>query len=335
MYNRKEYLRQLLHVDKWSPEEQDWMRAYLEGDDLSDLETVAMEDYQADLQMMKEKLDKRLSARMLKNIHERLGLNNRKFAGTFTLYRRWVAAAAAVILVLGAAWYLTRQQQVKMVAVTAQSERKTVTLPDGSLVFLEKGSGITFPDNFGKTAREVDLRGEAFFEVKQNAVRPFTISSELIKTTVLGTSFNMDVHLGKAARVTVVSGMVQVNTTAVTQGSNQQLVLTANKGMVYHPGSSQMQLIDGTEDARFLTQRRNGKFVYKGTAVSQVLNDLQRYYDIPVKAPGAVGQCSFYGDFSINDELNKVLTLIAVTLNARIEKDTEGNGYTIVGGNCQ
>ncbi len=306
------------------------MRAYLDGEDLSDLESVAREDFRSDLEGMQEQLDRRLSERLLSQIHRRAGIGRKAFRGTFNIYRR-IAAAAVAVIVLSTAWYLVAHRQVKQLAIHTVSERKKVALPDGSLVFLEKGSSISYPENFGKASRRITLSGEAFFDVKSDASHPFVISSALINTTVLGTSFNMEVRDGKAARVVVVSGMVQVNTSA----SQHPLVLTANKGVVLHPGSQQLQLLDGTDDARFFEQRRNGRFIYKGQPVAQVLNDLQRYYNVPVKVSAKTGQCGFYGDFSTNDDLNKVLTLIAVTLNARIEEESKGNGYTIVGGNCQ
>ncbi|NSL90387.1 FecR family protein [Chitinophaga solisilvae] len=334
MYNRKEYLRQLLHTDNWSAEQQEWMLQYLEENDLSDLEAVAKEYYQAEAPDVKNLLDERLSVQLLKKIHQRAGITKKPFTGIFSLYRRKIAVAAAAVLIAGASWYLVAKQQVKQLVMNSGNERKTLTLPDGSLVFLEKGSSITYPENFGKSGRELSLNGEAFFEVSHKARHPFVISSALISTTVLGTSFNMEARSGHTARVTVVSGMVQVNARDGDAGKNQ-LVLKANKSAVYHPASKALVLYDATDDARFFSQKRNGKFIYKGSPLVQVLNDLQRFYNIPVKAAGSLSNCSFYGDFNTADDLQQALTLIAVTLNARINRDNNGNGYTIEGGNCQ
>lgn len=335
MYNRKEYLRQLLHTENWSATEQEWMLQYLEENDLSDLEAVAKEYYQAEGPEIKDLLDERLSALLLKKIHRRAGISKGSFAGVFHLYRRKIAAAAAILIVAGASWYMLLQQQVKQLVMNSGHERKTVTLPDGSTVFLERSSSITYPEDFGKKNRTLHLNGEAFFEVNHDTRHPFIISSALINTTVLGTSFNMEARSTKEAKVVVVSGTVQVNTHEGTAANKGQLVLSANKSAVYHPASNELELYDATDDARFFLQKRNGKFVYKGLPVASVLNDLQRYYNIPVKAEGKLGHCSFYGDFPVTDDLQKALTLIAVTLNAKVKKDSNGNGYTIVGGSCQ
>lgn len=335
MPNRKEYLKQLLSKDQWTATEQEWMMEYLDANDFSELETVAAEYYEADLLTVKHILDKRLSDRILKGIHKRIGVADSSFKGIFRLFKHKAAAAAAILLLAGAAWYLLLQDRVKQRVFATTSERQTLKLPDGSLVHLEKGSSITYPEVFDKKNREVILKGEAFFEINHDAKHPFIISSSLINTTVLGTSFNMEVHEGSTAKVVVVSGMVQVNAREGKQRKNAQLVLTANKSAVYNPASQDLQLQDGTEDARFFTQKMSGKFIYKGEPLSKVATDLQRYYNVPVVTDQQSAQCRFYGSFNTVDDLDKALALIAFSLDARVRKDNTSKGYMIVGGNCK
>jgi transmembrane sensor len=333
--NRKEYLRQLLNKDNWTATEQEWMVEYLAADDLSELQTVAEEYFEADIITVKHILDQRLSDRMLKNIHQRIGIRDSSFKGIFGLYKQKIAAAAVILLLAGATWYMLLQERVKQRVFATKSERQTLQLPDGSVVHLEKGSSITFPEYFGKKNREVTLKGEAFFEINHDAKHPFIISSSLINTTVLGTSFNMEVHEGNMARVVVVSGMVQVNTREGQPNKNVPLVLTANKSAVYDPASQDLQLQDATEDARFFAQKMSGKFIYKGDPLAKVAADLQRYYNVPVVTDQRSAQCRFYGSFNTVDDLDKALSLIAFSLDARVKKDNTNNGYIIVGGNCK
>ncbi|MFX1705884.1 FecR domain-containing protein [Chitinophaga sp. CC14] len=335
MPNRKEYLKQLLSKDQWTATEQEWMVEYLDANDFSELETVAAEYFEADLLTAKHILDKRLSDRMLNNIHQRIGVADSSFKGIFRLFKHKAAAAAAVLLLAGAAWYMLLHDRVKQKVFATTSERQTVKLPDGSVVHLEKGSSITYPEVFDKKNREVILKGEAFFEINHDAKHPFIISSSLINTTVLGTSFNMEVHEGNAARVVVVSGMVQVNTREGKPHKNGQLVLTANKSAVYNPASQDLLLQDGTEDAIFFAQKMSGKFIYKGDPLSKVATDLQRYYNVPVITDQKSAQCRFYGSFNTVDDLDKALALIAFSLDARVKKDNINKGYIIVGGNCR
>lgn len=331
MHNRKEYLRQLLHTENWSATEQEWMLQYLEENDLSDLEAVAKEYFQAKGPEIKDLLDERLSAQLLKKIHRRAGISR---PNVFTLYGRRIAAAAAVILLAGASWYLLVRQQVKQLVMNSGTQNKTVTLPDGSLVYLEKSSSITYPENFGKKNRTLQLDGEAFFDVKQDSKHPFVISSAFINTTVLGTSFNMEARNNGVAKVVVISGSVQVNTHSGETNPKHQLVLSANKSAVYHAASKGLELVDATDDARFFRQKQAGVFTYKGQSLSAVLNDLQRFYDVPVSTDSKMEHCPVFGDFNTTDDLQKTLTIIAGSLNAKIKKDANGNGYVIVDGNC-
>lgn len=311
------------------------MADYLEANDLSELEMAATEYFEADLLTVKQILDRRLSERMLKNIHQRIGTNDSSFKGIFRLYKRKVAAAAVVLLLAGAAWYMLWQNGAKQKIFATTTERQTVKLPDGSVVHLEKASSISFPEEFNGKNREVVLKGEAFFEINHDAKHPFIISSSLINTTVLGTSFNMEVHEKNMARVVVVSGMVQVNTYGNQARKNGQLVLTANKSAVYNPVSQDLRLQDASEDARFFAQKMSGKFIYKGEPLSKVATDLQRYYNVPVVTDQKSAQCRFYGSFNTTDDLDKALALIAFILDTKVKKDSIGNGYIIVGGNCK
>ncbi|HEY9258884.1 FecR family protein [Chitinophaga sp.] len=335
MPNRKEYLRQLLNKENWTAAEQEWMMEYLDANDFSELEIVAAEYFEKDILTVKHILDKRLSDRMLKNIHQRIGIRDSSFKGIFRLYKQKIAAAAVVLLLAGAAGYMLLQHRVKQKVFATNAERQTLQLPDGSVVYLEKNSSITFPEVFDKKNREVTLKGEAFFEINHDAKHPFIISSSLINTTVLGTSFNMEVHEGNIARVVVVSGMVQVNTKEGGSHKNEALVLTANKSAVYLPASEDLQLVDGTDDARFFAQKMSGKFIYKGDPLLKVAADLQRYYNVPVVTDQRSARCSFYGSFNTADDLDKALSIIAFSLDARVKKDNTNNGYIIVGGNCK
>ncbi len=229
---------------------------------------------------------------------------------------------------------LTRQSMKQQVAA-ATNERKTVKLPDGSLVSLEPGSTLQYPQRFGKQTREVSLDGEAFFEVAHNEKQPFVIHSSLINTTVLATSFNVEARNAKEARVVVVSGRVQVQAKSQTAGREQAMIITANKSAVYNRSTDQLEMRDAEDDARFYSQKRIGKFIYKGVALERVVSDLERYYNATITTDAKIRACVFNGDFDAADDLDKTLTLIAISLNANIRKNSSANSYTITGGSCQ
>lgn len=336
MQNRKEYLKQLLHQKEWKQEDRDWLLQYLNENDLTDLQEVAAAAYDADLLNTDPVLEREHSARILEKIHQRIGTSRQPAAVVRKIgFSRWkVAVAAIIILVAGAGVLSLLRKPVKQLLVTSGMQRKTVTLPDGSIAYLEPGTTLKYTGNYGRKERNVTLTGEALFKVQKDDKHPFIVASSLISTKVLGTSFNMEARNVTEARVVVLTGMVQVEAKGEENQEDKEVILTANKGAVYNSNTHLLEMSDATDDARFYSQKQQGRFIYDGEEVIKVVNDLQRYYNIEIKVDGRIQHCAFYGDVNIVDDLEKALDLIAVSLNAKINKDRNGNGYVIAGGNC-
>jgi transmembrane sensor len=133
--------------------------------------------------------------------------------------RKWydTRIAAAVIMLVGVAallfFILVPFRTSKQVVLAAQSQAKAETLPDGSVVTLNKNSSLSFADAFRGNDRTVKLKGEAFFQVKADKTKPFVVTINDITITVLGTSFNVKSMNGKT-EVVVESGMVKVERAA-------------------------------------------------------------------------------------------------------------------------
>jgi len=356
--NTQEYLKQLLNQDSWTNEEKEWMQSYMDKADLTDLETVAGQAFHTDLASPKPTLDRKISAGILDKIHRRIDAPRPSVRERVWMYRRAIAVAAIIIIVAGTGYFLW---QVSLNAtkngrelantgtshspagrnghmyqvVTALKERKTVQMPDGTLVSLEQGSTLDYPDRFSGNTREIYLKGEAFFEVTKDAARPFIVHTELLKTTVLGTSFNVEAYPeGNEARVVVVTGKVKVE--VIAEGKEQQeVVVTPNQRAVYYELPDRLEKQEAADEATFCRQRRNGTFIYTGVAVPKVVEEMQRFYHISLELQGNMQKCSFNGHFHTTDELGKVLRLIAIPLNASIRKDSTANSYIIYGGGCQ
>jgi len=333
--NRKEYLKQLLQQKEWKQEDRDWLLQYLNENDLRDLQEVASEVYNAELQSADPVLEREHSARILEQIHQRISVPKGAVVRSMWFSRWKVAAAAIIILVAGAGILSLFRKPVKQLLVTAEKQRKTFTLPDGTIVYLEPGTTIQYATSYGKEERNVTLTGEALFKVEKDDAHPFIVASSLISTKVLGTSFNMEVRNSSEAKVVVLNGMVQVAAKGEENQKGREVILTANRSAVYNKDTHLLEMSDATDDARFYSQKQQGRFVYDGEEVIKVVNDLQRYYNAEIRLDKRIQHCAFYGDVNIVDDLEKALDLIAVSLNAKINKDKNGNGYIIAGGNCQ
>ena len=105
-----------------------------------------------------------------------------------------ISSVAAVIVVLfGLYFILNMNQEVKDLSFTATTTQNDspVLLPDGSKVIMDKGAKIVYPEQFASDIRNLNFKGEAFFEVTSNPEKPMIIASDNIRVKVLGTSFNL------------------------------------------------------------------------------------------------------------------------------------------------
>lgn len=126
----------------------------------------------------------------------------------------YAAASVILLIVSGIFFYLSQRTEVQpapqaTIIKTQPQAHKYLMLPDSSMVVLNEGSSLTFRDFAGKT-REVQLSGEAFFDIKRDAQRPFIVHTGRVKTTVLGTAFNIRTDTANHITVTVTRGKVKV-----------------------------------------------------------------------------------------------------------------------------
>lgn len=151
-----------------------------------------------------------------------------------TLRFLYVAAASVLIAILFTVFYQSRENQPvinQMVQYTAPANvNKLIQLPDGSTVILDRGSRITVLKSFvGSKTREVTLQGKAYFDIRHLSKQPFIVHSGSLKTTVLGTAFDIDARKGNnQITVQVIRGKVNVSTDQENLGD-----LVPNRKLTY------------------------------------------------------------------------------------------------------
>jgi len=120
----------------------------------------------------------------------------------------WLVAAAILVVVVGG-WYFYSSRPVQWLAVSSGGQVLLDTLPEGSVVTLNKQSSIRYVRGFAGADRRVDMEGEAFFAVTQDKDKPFVVHTNGMTITVLGTSFNVRNNGGKT-EIIVETGMIEV-----------------------------------------------------------------------------------------------------------------------------
>ncbi|RIJ49878.1 FecR family protein [Maribellus luteus] len=196
-----------------------------------------------------------------------------------------------------------------------------LVLSDGTKVWLNASTTMKYPVSFDGNTREVELSGEAYFEVSPDADRPFIVKTNHVQVEVLGTHFNIKAYPeDKLAQTTLSEGKVKVI------ANENEVILLPNQQANFVEGSRELNVQN--VDAAVFTAWKNGKFMFVDERISYILNDLRKWYDFEV---------NYESDdlkdirFSINvnryEDLNELLKLIEAT--DKIKFSIEGNKINI------
>ncbi|HVS98692.1 MAG TPA: FecR domain-containing protein [Puia sp.] len=180
----------------------------------------------------------------------------------------------------------------------------TVTLSDGTKVWLNAGTTLRYPAAFSGGERTVQIDGEAYFEVSSDMHRPFGVVKGNTKVLVLGTAFDINAYGDEPAlRVTLLAGKVQV------EKENSKLVLRPGEQAVV-TGTIERQ--DGL-DTSVVMAWKNGLFAFAGSDLETVMRQLSRWYDVDVRYEGAIPPRRFGGKLDRSATLDQVLKTLAST----------------------
>ena len=207
--------------------------------------------------------------------------------------RFYVAASVAAIIILlpSIAFFYTKNE------VVGRGSHLAVVLPDGSTVDLNAESKITYKPLWWHISRDVELKGEAYFEVKKGST--FDVRSGEYTVSVLGTSFNIFSRDGKY-NVTCLTGKVNVS------DKLESVILTPNMQALWDNGKLTSKDID---DAKESINWKQGKFIFVGVPLPDVIQEIERQYDIEV-LPNSIPDYSYSGNFTKTNDPNDVLKIV-------------------------
>lgn len=148
-----------------------------------------------------------------------------------------------------------------------------VVLSDGTQIWLNAETELTYPTHFIGKERKVLLKGEAYFEVAPDSLRPFYVETSEMAISVLGTSFDVTAYPESITRTTLVEGCV-----AVSSGE-QYLKITPGQQAIKHQGNIKIKRVNPNAYIAWKDKR----FVYEDRLLEEVLNDLERWYNIDIE----------------------------------------------------
>ena len=202
----------------------------------------------------------------------------------------------------------SRQNQL----ITPPGGKYMLTLADGTRVWLNASSRLSFPSFFTGNQRLVELEGEAYFEVAQNKSQPFLVNAKGTNVEVLGTAFNMMAYLDEAnTKTTLIEGAVRVNYKNVSKQLKPGLQAITNS---FEP----IRVV--TADMKDALSWKDGYFYFKDEPLISIMRKLQRWYNIEViYHPKANKHQTFGGMISSNNYISNILSIMELTDNVHFK----------------
>ncbi len=216
------------------------------------------------------------------------------------------------------------QEVVYNTLLVPYGKRSKIVLSDGSIIWLNSGSRLTYPVVFQVSDRKVYLEGEAIFEVAHDVKRPFAVLSEGQEIEVLGTVFNVSCYGDENVVKTVLkSGSIQINYLYPNSGTAQKtLKITPGTLAVYDKLNRNME--SKTVDVDKYFSWREGVLIFKNDNLRFIMKKLSRYYNIEISIddPDLANE-TFSGYLDLKEEIERVLEIFKGTTDlnySRIDK---------------
>ncbi|HJA13860.1 MAG TPA: FecR domain-containing protein [Candidatus Butyricimonas faecavium] len=200
---------------------------------------------------------------------------------------------------------------------TPRGGEYSLELSDGTIVWLNAESELSYPVKFKGDERKVEVKGEAYFEVVKNPDKPFIVKTNGMEIRVLGTSFNVRAYAGEVQQTTLIEGCVEV------VYGEQQVKVTPGYQVVLVDNCLEVQKVD----TYVCMGWKNGLFVFDDHPLVEVLRELERWYDVQIEVKDEkIKQLKFTSDIPRYKNIRKVLDIIELAVCVSFEV----KGRTIV-----
>lgn len=218
----------------------------------------------------------------------------------------------------------TKDQVQYNTLLTPKGSQYKITLPDGSKVWLNAASGISYPTAFTGNTRSVKVQGEAYFEIVKDPGQPFIVNTEMMDVEVMGTSFNLNSYPDEPLlRTTLVEGSVRVS--CPQGGVDPQILKPGQQAAVDIKSGTPIKV--QTADIDAATAWKNGFFHFDGTPAREVMRQISRWYDVDIIANGKLTK-HFRGMLPRNASLDEVIHMLSLT--GEFKYKIEGRTVTIL-----
>lgn len=325
---------------KSSPEEEDLVQQWLLAGENDQISRGWMEEHWNSLPaepLGADQMEKIKAGMVMRGYPQRRVLRFPAQQFVKSVYR--IAAVLIVVaLVLGGIFYYTSQQDTNRLTTawvvienrpSSDVRVKPVTLPDGTKVWLNAGSTLRYPSPFVGEMRDVQLTGEAFFDVAEDAARPFIVHTSDLDVKVLGTAFNVKSYPGDGTTEAVlVRGSVQVEKLSFLK--KERVKMIPNERIVYSRETS--ELSKTAVDPNHFIGWKDGTLRFDNEPMSSVIPVLERWYSIKISTNDNNLGCRLTAEIH-QETLEDMLRLLAQSTGVSYSIDKDN--VTLSGRICQ
>jgi ferric-dicitrate binding protein FerR (iron transport regulator) len=249
----------------------------------------------------------------------------------YRLAGRCLSVAAACALLVTVTYRLTLRSMDKPAVVemintlyVPAGQRVKVTLQDGTDVWLNAKTTLSYPAVFSDVERRVQVEGEAFFDIVPDAERPFTVSARDVNMKALGTKFNVYSYPGEPfVRASLVEGKLEVYR---SHAKAETVILNANEEITVEGGRMTKKTIAHAD--YFLW--KDGIYSFHNELLADMLKKLELYYDVKIVVEDpTIYKWEYTGKFRQRDGIDEIIRMIRKIHRFNVKKDEENNIITL------
>jgi ferric-dicitrate binding protein FerR (iron transport regulator) len=272
-----------------------------------------------------------VKSRVLQNIlaHEQaneIDFQAHRNSHSWLTIKQWYKVAVILILTSFTGYLLSQfmtaepkeqealvSKPVMLTKTTHFGEKLNFKLPDGSSVWLNSGSQLTFPETFDSLERKVFLLGEGYFEVKKDSSSVFKVVSGNIETAALGTSFNINFFDPNEVFVSLLTGKVEIH----SESANKSYLLDPGEQLQYKQTENHFNISEFSDASAI--GWREGLLVFENATFDEVVSVLERWYGVEIQVTGKPKKSWALSGKYFNQTLDLVLDRMSFIENFKYE----------------
>lgn len=262
-------------------------------------------------------IDSEVQMRMLRNIEAEIDANNSEVTDKQNHIRirlnKWLRVAAMFILPVltatGVYFYMSRNQSptAPLIVSVERGQKASVTLPDGSKVWLNSQSKLTYSSDYNVNKRELQLDGEAYFEVAHNPKKPFIVKSSDICVEALGTAFGVKAY----DEDNLISSILMRGKVRVTTPDGES-ILVPNERVMYDKAAhkrTQNKVTNATDFTGWI----HNELRFENESLEEIAKNIQRIYNVEIVFSTENIKNQRYTGTVNNNSLESILNIISLT----------------------